>query len=1235
MKNQYKTFKYLKGTILSIVLLFWFFSAAFGAPAAPSAVSVVPRYEAAISMIVTWTDNSGDEIGFEIQRRAQGEAAFTALVPGTVGVDVTSYQDDTATPDKMWEYQVRALGGAAGDSAWAGPSNASSPKIVWPVDDGSHNILHNYGNPLGSAGAVGNLYFHDGIDLANAGQINAMRGGRLSAVFNAGNGSATIQVDAGGAGTYNDIYAHLNGPDIVVVIGVNDEIAPGDTLATTLYDFPGYGPDANHCHFETDVAGGVGKISALSLFSANAERDPHTSAPVVGDVNDDGDDFIVVDAAANDHTAPREPAWGDVDFLVDAYDDMSTATDLVVSPQSIGYWIQPGVPGAEAVKSSATPYRLIAFDQCLALCGSPCSPEAIAENALYDGLRADLHGINTWQSYYTWNIANTSGTDGDPANIDGNQFWRTDARVGTGAESNGSDADRAREIQEARFPDGTYFVHILLEDFVHASDVVRSVVVDNSRPYVKRVSVFSGARIVYQAQWVWNSGAVQLELQPATFDAAAAFTALRTQDITIEVEFSEPMANASITAITPGAGTDALGITPSLSSTDPAHTRIIWRALISNLDIADDGSHDGTHMLSLDGSDLAGNALLQLNARGAMGANHHNRDGAGNLLGTAGADTIHGFNIGPLSGVIPVTAIFMKQGVADPVSPDKALAMQNALNDYFDEVSYNAISFAITGHGWYQLRHALNWYETNPRTPLIDLVQEAVTSAETNGVAIGDSDYVLVVTDEDLIRPEWSTHGAWPYTVVAAPGWQLFATGTLNLATTDAWLTNLVGRMVGLIDLFEYPEVSVLRPFVGPWSHMSDRDNNVHVLGWEKWRTGWIDETGTATGKTMIRVAKPPVATPIVDQDYTISAMDSDADTVKMVAIEIGDRLHYTAEYRRRQNLDSALPDTGNGVVILKANDYINFGEGPAIIQESNITAGDLSDAPFTSTAPRDVFDDVGSGVNITVLSTNADEATIRLDYAVPPTENDVYVLPHDRWKAEDIWIDAPDLTGNFEADPLTVIDANELPVVGEVNKVYGRVRNQGNADATNFEVHLDIREPWGAGGPFRNLNVETVFLLQGQGTNSDAYFLISADWEPVGDVHSCVKLTVYGVPNDNNPDNNWTQENFSVFDTTAGSPFEPVTSRFEVENPYDELITVFFKLDGLPSSWSYTFSPERLSDAAAARRCASLFKRVGDGVGLYASCGHAQGTGRDHAAHRVKKSRLCQCRIVGAVRTA
>lgn len=1141
--------------ITSIAIASLWVTNALAAVNAPSDLQVVPRYSGGtISMVLSWTDNAygaDNEQGFSIQAR---EVGGTFATIGNVGTNITEYVDTTATGDRWWEYRVKATHSTLGDSTWSNISDQNSPRQTWPINNGSHNILYTHAQPITSGG---NDYFHGGTDISGAGiRVDVARGGIVTAINNYAGGTLEMDVDYGVDGIYQDMYLHT---DIDPVLNATDNLVVGTqvgTISTTYFDHT----DKHHVHWGL-------RWHNLAKFTNPADQDPNTTSPVVADTNGDGDDFIVVNAAANDHTNPREPAWGEVDFLVDAFDDMTPDNNNRAAPLVTGYWIQAGVPGGENVRNSTDYYRLLNFDMERTSYSGATGKE---DDVFYDALPADLQGANIWGVYLTWIPTNAGGTDGTLANVDGNQFWKTDARKATGTEPNGSDASKARENQEARFSDGTYFVHIMLEDFVNTSDTVRSVLVDNSRPYIKRVTVYSGLRIVYQAQWVWDSGTAQLNIQPVTFDAAAAFTALRTQDITIEVEFSEPMQSATITSITP------LGGTPTLTSTQPAHARTIWKGLISNLDIADDGSDDGTHMITFDGNDLAGNPLLQIQNRNAMGANHHNRNAAGNLAGTAGTDTIHGFKIAPLSGTIPVTAIFMKQTAADPATntATKALALQTALNNYFDEVSYGNITFALNPRGWYQLSQPLNGYYTHPQTPLIDLVQEAITSAETAMGAITD-DYVLVITDEDVLRDEWSTNGAWPYTVAAASGWKLFASGTLNLASTDQHVTNLAGRMVGLIDLFAYPEVTVARPFVGPWSHMSDKKNNVHAMGWEKWRAGWLDETGNATGKTLTRVTKPPVSTPIVNQPHTLSAIDRDTDDVKMVAIEIGDRLHYTAEYRRQQNLDSDLPNAG--VLIVKNNDYINQGEGPAIVQESPTSIGDLTDATFNLTATRNQFDDVGSGVKIEVISINANEAQIRLNYQVPAAENDVFVSPHDRWKAEDIWIDAPDLLGQFEADPLAVKDSNEKPVVGEVNKVYGRVRNQGHADATNFEVHLDIREPWGAGGPWRSLNIVTVPLLQGQDTNPTDYYLISADWNPVGDIHSCVKLTVHGVANDSNAENNWTQENISQFVTTPGSPYEPITSRFSVENPYNEEITVFFKLDGLPPSWSYILSPERL----------------------------------------------------------
>ncbi len=635
----------------------------FAAVAAPSELQVVPRYDgSSISMLLRWTDNAhgaGNEQGFEIQAREVG-GAFAALA--AVAANVTEYEDAAATGDRWWEYRVKATHSVQGDSAWSATSDRNSPRQKWPINSGQHNVLYTHAQPITAGGTD---YFHGGTDISGAGnRVDVARGGVVTTINNSVGGTLELAVDYDSEGVYTDMYLHTV---IDPVHSVGDNLVVGDDVGDVSTVYFGHA-DKHHVHWGL-------RYHNLSKFTNAADLDPNNAAPVVADTNGDGDDFIVVNAAAHDHSNPREPAWGEVDFLVDAFDDMTPGNNNRAAPRVIGYWIQAGVPGGENVRSAADYYRLFDFDMTRT---SYSGPTGVETDVFYKPLPGDLQGANIWGVYLTWIPTNAKGTDGTVANVDANQLWKTDARRGTGTRPNGSDASQARENQDARFPDGTYFVHVMLEDFVNTSDTVRSVLVDNSRPYVERVTVYSGARIVYQARWVWDAASAQLELQPSTFNAAAPFTALRTQDVTVEVEFSEPMQTASISAVTPSGGAAALGVTPTLTSSEPAHARKIWRGLISNLDIADDGSHDGTHMLTLNGTDLAGNPLLRINGRGAMGANHHNRDAAGSLRGTAGTDTIHGFRVGPLSGVIPVTALYMKQGAADPASP--AVAANRSLS---------------------------------------------------------------------------------------------------------------------------------------------------------------------------------------------------------------------------------------------------------------------------------------------------------------------------------------------------------------------------------------------------------------------------------------------------------------------------------------------------------------------------------------------------------------------------
>jgi fibronectin type 3 domain-containing protein len=61
-----------------------------------------------------WTDNSGNEVGFRIQR-STGSAAFGPLAK--VGAQVTTYTDATVKAGKVYRYRIQAYN-SAGSSAW-------------------------------------------------------------------------------------------------------------------------------------------------------------------------------------------------------------------------------------------------------------------------------------------------------------------------------------------------------------------------------------------------------------------------------------------------------------------------------------------------------------------------------------------------------------------------------------------------------------------------------------------------------------------------------------------------------------------------------------------------------------------------------------------------------------------------------------------------------------------------------------------------------------------------------------------------------------------------------------------------------------------------------------------------------------------------------------------------------------------------------------------------------------
>jgi hypothetical protein len=87
-------------------------------PAAPSGVTATQGAVGSRAVTVTWTDNSGNESGFTVQRATVTAGVVGAFANvGTVAANVTTFTNTGLTVGRSYQYQVRA-NSLAGNSAY-------------------------------------------------------------------------------------------------------------------------------------------------------------------------------------------------------------------------------------------------------------------------------------------------------------------------------------------------------------------------------------------------------------------------------------------------------------------------------------------------------------------------------------------------------------------------------------------------------------------------------------------------------------------------------------------------------------------------------------------------------------------------------------------------------------------------------------------------------------------------------------------------------------------------------------------------------------------------------------------------------------------------------------------------------------------------------------------------------------------------------------------------------------
>ncbi|MFI5759264.1 M6 family metalloprotease domain-containing protein [Streptomyces sp. NPDC051569] len=166
------------------------------------------------------------------------------------------------------------------------------------------------------------------------------------------------------------------------------------------------------------------------------------------------------------------------------------------------------------------------------------------------------------------------------------------------------------------------------------------------------------------------------------------------------------------------------------------------------------------------------------------------------------------------------------------------------------------------------------------------------------------------------------------------------------------------GHVFGLPDLYTMDGGGS----VGHWDIMSeDWGANNDLLGWHKWKLGWLDDDQISCAATA------------GTSDHLLEPLETRGGP-KMTFVPISKESGYAVEVRTRAGNDDAICEPG--VLIYRVDSGVDTGRGPVTVEDSAKNSGgctrrpnvhaELSDAPYR---PGQSFKDEEHGIKIAVIS--------------------------------------------------------------------------------------------------------------------------------------------------------------------------------------------------------------------------------------------------------------------------
>ncbi|HEY0867264.1 MAG TPA: hypothetical protein VGE01_07795, partial [Fimbriimonas sp.] len=210
--------------------------------------------------------------------------------------------------------------------------------------------------------------------------------------------------------------------------------------------------------------------------------------------------------------------------------------------------------------------------------------------------------------------------------------------------------------------------------------------------------------------------------------------------------------------------------------------------------------------------------------------------------------------------------------------------------------------------------------------------------------------------------------------------------------------------------------------------------------------------------------------------------------------------------------------------------------------------------------------------------------ASVTVDYDRPPTNFNANIQPWGAppYETPDIWVDS-EKNGwgtyrytNSSGQPVGNGDdawVRQLPDGSwKANRIYVRVRNTGPDPMSNVRAQVWVNDPPGLGdtGPRWNF-LGTIVFPSVPGNSARQQYV---NWAPTLPAHTCIRVDIENYSGETNPGDNRAQENISAFDTTASSPYKPVSLEMVVGNPLYVDMNVQYQVTGIPKRWKWKIFP-------------------------------------------------------------